>query len=175
MDSNSQLIKLNDIDSDVINNNSSMPDALNVYFNKRLFENYNDFEEKQKYNFKLSNRKYIPYDSILTKRVRFLEKSKTKYFSRKPIFNSNNFGNREYKFNDFVEKMEEGIYVMIYYFRRSYDNGKHYKPKEGHMVIIEKFEDDLIEIKSNDGNETSILPFINFDLNEKKEVNKKKK
>lgn len=183
MSSNFKLFNVNESDSDdsvdleVMSNNSCMANSLNFYFQKPLFNSFSDFERKQNYNFTLSKKKNFKFSPYLSKRVRYkliktnpISKKKQttdKFMIREPIFKSNEFGNRKYKLNRFLNELETGKYVIIYYFRQSKDNGKHYSKQEGHMVTIEKGESKLIKTISEDGYDPELLPHIDFNLNEK--------
>ena len=102
-----------------------MANSMNFYFKKRLFENYNDFEKKQIYNFKVTKQKYQKYDCSLSKKIRFSEiwtmknnrkKSMDFYFTMTHIFLSKKFWDRETAVVEFFQKLKICKYVVIYTF-----------------------------------------------------------
>lgn len=148
---------------------SCMPNALNTYFGKRLFDGNEDFHKKQNFNFKLSKQVEYNFSPTLSKRVRYTESISTKrsldhYLKRQHIFITNKIGKNIPILRKFLKKLPEKKFVLSYNYRESFDNGKNYKPKTRHVVVIEK-KNGLIKTISDEGNDPTILPRIDFYLN----------
>lgn len=164
-------------DFSVMSKDSCQANSLNYYFEEILFENYQDYHKKQEYNCKLSHAANTKYHQVLSKRVAFVykqpeeeatkkkKKQEPKYYMRNTLFSSTKNGNLKSKLKEFLTKLSNGKYTLIYYYRLGREDGKSFHKTQGHMLVIKK-ENERIFTISNEGNNPEYLPHVDFKLND---------
>ncbi|CAF1128236.1 unnamed protein product [Brachionus calyciflorus] len=145
---------------------SCMPNSLNFYFGKRLFDSYEDFETKQFHNFRSARKRVTDHDACMVNIVNFKHLNNFYSFKADRFFQSNKHGNLVSKMHQALKGLtKETKYVLNYHYDYSVDGKKHYG-KQGHFICIYKDANGFITSISNEDGPNDQLPYFNYSLNQ---------